>query len=91
MYSANPFYPFPTSSLRDIMVGQWIYLNHNSKGDNELTLQDIEKPKLTSPTDVLVRIRAVSLNYRDVSSASCALLIIDHDQRRNVHFASQGR
>jgi hypothetical protein len=74
--SANPCFPFPTSSsTQDIMVGQWIYLNHNSKGDNELTLRDIEKPKLTSSTDVLVRIRAVSLNYRDVCTASCAQLI----------------
>jgi len=49
-----------------IMIKQWVYLNHDSKADNELTFRDIEKPKLLSPNDVLVRIRAVSLNYRDV-------------------------
>ena len=31
-----------------------------------MTFREIEKPKVLSPNDVLVRIRAVSLNYRDV-------------------------
>ena len=48
------------------MVSQWVYLNYSNEGDNELTLRDIAKPKLQSPNDVLIRIHAVSLNYRDV-------------------------
>ena len=49
------------------MVGQWVYKNHVANSENELQLQKIPKPRLGSPTDVLVRIRAVSLNYRDVA------------------------
>jgi hypothetical protein len=49
------------------MVGQWVYQNHSPNSENELHFQNIPKPSLTSPTDILVRIRAVSLNYRDVS------------------------
>jgi len=45
---------------------QWIYLNHDDDGPNELQIRDVEVPKLTSASDVLVRIHAVSLNYRDV-------------------------
>jgi NADPH:quinone reductase-like Zn-dependent oxidoreductase len=48
-------------------------MNHNSKDNNELTLRDVEKPKVLTPNDVLVRIRAVSLNYRDVVSDLCKL------------------
>lgn len=49
------------------MFGQWVYKDHSTNSENELQLQKIPKPRLGSPTDVLVRIRAVSLNYRDVS------------------------
>jgi len=57
-----PTIPAPPSN----MVSQWVYLNYSNEGDNELTLRDIAKPKLQSPNDVLIRIHAVSLNYRDV-------------------------
>ena len=48
------------------MMQQWIYFNHDSNGPNEMHLRDVEIPKLRSASDVLVRIHAVSLNYRDV-------------------------
>jgi len=48
------------------MVRQWVYKDHSPSGENELHFQAVPKPRLSSPTDVLVRIRAVSLNYRDV-------------------------
>jgi hypothetical protein len=48
------------------MVLQYVYLNHDSSNHNELHLRDVEKPKIVAANEVLVRIRAVSLNYRDV-------------------------
>lgn len=39
---------------------------YESKGNDALTLhKDIAKPTIKSPTDVLVKIRAISLNARD--------------------------
>jgi len=52
------------------MVSQWVYLKYNNEGNNKLILRDIDKPKLQSPNDVLIRIHAVSLNYRDVPCRS---------------------
>ena len=49
------------------MVGQWVYKDYIANSENQLQLQNNTKPRLGSPTDVLVRIRAVSLNYRDVA------------------------
>ena len=61
------------------MIGQWVYKDHSPNSENELQFQQIPKPKLTSPTDVLVRIRAVSLNYRDVLPLLTSRVILDHD------------
>lgn len=49
-----------------MMVGQWVYASHDPNGPNDLEYQEIESPKLRSTNEVLLRIWAVSLNYRDV-------------------------
>ena len=56
------------------MMKQWVYVNYDSKTNNELEFRDVKKPKIVAPNEVLVRIRAVSLNYRDVILI-CASLI----------------
>jgi NADPH:quinone reductase-like Zn-dependent oxidoreductase len=48
------------------MVQQYVFVNHDSSGDNQLRLRDVKKPHIKASNEVLVRIRAVSLNYRDV-------------------------
>ena len=67
------------------MMRQWIYFNHDSNGHNEMHLREVQIPELKSASDVLVRIHAVSLNYRDVTFLAISFLRAVDDQARNIY------
>ena len=66
-------------------------MNYSADAENEMILREAEKPQILSPTEVLVRIRAVSLNYRDVLLMCRHCLTLDHDPARDIYCGVQKR